>query len=251
MKAKRNKKRWAYAAIAIFLITTLSGALMLSGILRINNPSREQYPIWGVDVSEYQGSIDWHILSDEGIRFAFIKATEGSSYQDPAFAANWQGSADAGVPAGAYHFFSFESPASTQAQNLFSALQSRPDMLPPVVDIELYGKFKQTPPQADAVREQLQILLTAIEEQYGQTPILYTTQRTYRLYLQTGFEQYPLWMREVYWGAPSQNWTFWQYSDVAKLSGYAGPEKRIDLNVFAGDEAAWQTFRAENAPPAP
>ena len=74
----------------------------------------------------------------------------------------------------------------------------------------------------------------------GQTPILYATQRSYRMYLEGAFDEYPLWLRDVYlWPAltlPGRDWTFWQYSDKGRLEGYEGEEEYIDFNVFGGGE---------------
>ena len=56
--------------------------LIYNGVILLNNPSLNEYPVRGVDVSSYQGEINWYILSEENISFAFIKATEGSSHQD-------------------------------------------------------------------------------------------------------------------------------------------------------------------------
>ena len=71
--------------------------------------------------------------------FAFLKATEGSSLQDVRFAQNWANAQAAGVRVGAYHFFSYDSPGETQADNFISAVPVTPGALPPVVDIEFYG----------------------------------------------------------------------------------------------------------------
>ena len=147
------------------------GALGWAGILRPNQLVVSRYAVRGVDVSEYQGTIYWNKLS-AGQDFAFIKATEGSSHQDPAFAANFQGAAEAGLLSGAYHFFSFESPGETQAENFLQTVGSLSGRLPPVVDVELYGRFKKEPPALEDVRAKLDPLLAALESHYGAKPIL-------------------------------------------------------------------------------
>ena len=68
----------------------ITGVLLFYfGILQLNNPSGKTYPVRGVDVSSYQGDIDWPVLAQQDIQFAFIKATEGSSFTDPCFAENF------------------------------------------------------------------------------------------------------------------------------------------------------------------
>ena len=68
--------------------------------------SAARYSVKGVDVSHYQGEIDWRALRQNGVRFAYIKATEGASLRDPRFTENWRRSHDAGMVRGAYHYFS-------------------------------------------------------------------------------------------------------------------------------------------------
>ena len=114
--APRRVRRFFIALGALCLLSTLFAALVLRGVVKLNTPSRADFPIWGVDVSHYQGEIDWEALAAQGVRFAFIKATEGSGHVDERFFANARGAAAAGIPAGGYHFFSFESAGETQAR---------------------------------------------------------------------------------------------------------------------------------------
>ena len=191
------------------------------------------------DVDELLSEIE--ALRAQGVRFAFIKATEGSSHVDERFAQNAGEALAAGVPAGAYHFFSFESPGQTQAENLLSALEGREFALPCAVDFEFYGAFFENPPDLEDTRAELRAMLEAVEAETGRKPLLYATWRSYRMYLMGAFDDYPLWIRDVYlWPGltlPNRDWTFWQYSDKGTLAGYTGEEEHIDLNVFNGGEA--------------
>jgi lysozyme len=231
-----NKRLVLAFALPIALLL-LAAALYYEGVWSVNNPSRAEYPVRGVDVSAYQGEINWPVLAAQDIDFAFIKATEGSSFVDPRFQANWAGARDAGLVVGAYHFFSFESGGDTQAQNMMSTVPVAPDALPPVVDVELYGAFRHSPPDRSAVDRELSILLAALEAHYRVKPILYATGDSYRRYLSGAYADHPIWIRSVY-GPPNlddgREWTFWQYSARARLDGYRGEERFIDLNVFRG-----------------
>ena len=117
-----------------------------------------------------QGAIDWDTLCGEGISFAYIKATEGSSHVDPRFADNWMGARGRGLRVGAYHFFSFDSPGDAQAQNFIARLPAGEIDLPPVVDVELYGKYRRDPKPADEVWAELKKTLDALEAEYGVKP---------------------------------------------------------------------------------
>lgn len=192
------------------------------------------WEVFGVDVSSYQGEVDWPTLAEQGVRFAFCKATEGSGHVDPTFQQNWQGAQEAGVLVGAYHFFSYDSPGETQAENFIAQVPVTAGTLPPVVDIEFYGEHDLDPPSKEKAWAILRPLLERLEEHYGVKPILYATYRSYKLYLAGEAEGYPLWITLPIVGPLDKPWTFWQYSHSARLEGYVGKEERIDLDVFRG-----------------
>lgn len=230
-KLKLNKTIKLIAALALVICTT-AAALLYFGIVQINRPSTDKYPVRGVDVSEYQGDIDWSVLAAQDIDFAFIKATEGSSYTDEHFAENWEMAAKTELKIGAYHFFSFGSPGREQAEQFCDTVQTVPDMLPPVVDVEPYGAYKEI---SGENLSELTEWLDAVEEHYGIKPIIYTTSWWYKNSIESTFPDYDIWIRSVY-SKPSIDvqWTFWQYSNRARLDGYDGEERYIDMNVFCG-----------------
>ncbi len=223
--------------ISLLLIASFVIFLFYDGIFHFNNPSKTDYPIRGVDVSSYQGDIDWQVLSSEGISFAFIKATEGSAMVDNKFAYNYSEARKTKLKIGAYHFFSFDSSAETQADNFIAAVERFDGMLPPVIDLELYGEYMDTPPDKDHVNEQLNIMISRLEAHYGLKPILYVTEKTYDMYVAGGYENIDIWFRNVFSSpklSDGREWTFWQFSNRHRLSGYDGIEKYIDMNVFCG-----------------
>ena len=196
-----------------------------------------------MDVSSYQGTVDWHALASQGVDFAFIKATEGSLLQDKQFASNWNGSLEAGVRPGAYHFLSYDSPGETQADNFISMVPVTDGALPPVVDIEFYGEYLENPPEKAQVQSILDPLLARLEAHYGVKPILYVTYRSYYSYLtDTKYADYPVWCSSPTVFPLVPRWHFWQYSHSAKLEGYTGAQPLIDLNVFRGSQAEFDAF---------
>ena len=133
------KKKLLLLASIILVILIIIITLWYNGIIIFNYPSKEKYKIRGIDVSAYQGNIDWNILSNQEIDFAFIKATEGSSFVDEKFKENYENAIKTNLKIGAYHFFSYDSEGSTQADNFIKNVPKTEEMLPPVVDIEFYG----------------------------------------------------------------------------------------------------------------
>ena len=240
---KINKKLFIlFSVITVICIT--AAALLYFGIIQINNPPKEKYPIRGVDVSEYQGDIDWSVLANQDIDFAFIKATEGSSYTDECFSGNWENAPKTDLRIGAYHFFSLESSGKSQAEHFCDTVRPVPDMLPPVVDVEPYGTYKDITEKDIA---ELTDWLTVTEENYGIKPIIYTTSKWYNKLIKDSFPDYDIWIRSVY-SKPDKDvkWTFWQYSNRMRLDGYDGEEKYIDMNVYCGSAEEFVGYPKDN-----
>jgi lysozyme len=239
-------KKLALGITAIFAVCGIAlSFLYYNGILLFNNPSLRVYPVRGIDVSSYQGEIDWSTLASADIQFVFIKATEGSDYVDRYYARNYANAANTDLRIGAYHFFSYDSPGMTQAQNFISVVSKTEDMLPPVADVEFYGDKEKYLPDKDSVVKELSDFLLALEAHYGKKPLIYATEKSYHLYIAGNFPNYNIWIRNVI-SHPSlsdnRKWTFWQYTNRRVLPGYAGKEKYIDLNVFAGSREEFDNY---------
>ena len=247
MKIKKlSPKQVIISLTALILVGVLVASLFWFGVVKFNNPSRKTYPVRGVDVSVYQGDIDWQTLAAQNIDFAFIKATEGSSFVDPNFLLNFENAIKTDLRVGAYHFFSFDSGGDTQAKNFIDAVYPTDNMLPPVVDFEYYGKYVKDPPaDKEAVRHELSVVLDMLEAHYGIKPIIYATTESYEYLLADHFDGYDLWIRSVYSKPPKEydgKWTFWQYTNRERLDGYDGEETYIDMNVFYGTKEEFKKY---------
>lgn len=231
------KKRISQVTALLMLFIALLAILIIDKELKITPILAEKYELTGVDVSHYQGTIDWTVLAGQELDFAFIKATEGSGHIDECFHDNWKEANKTNLCIGAYHFFSFDSNGEKQAESYIDAVGSLNGKMAPAIDVEFYGDKESNPPSKKDVAMQLSKMLRKLEEHYQAKPIIYTTYKTYDRYLKGEFEEYPLWIRNVYYKplfAPKNRWTFWQYTDTAVLEGYKGAEKYIDMNVFRG-----------------
>ena len=237
-----NKKLKAIliAAAALVLTCIVICACLYFGIIHINHPELSGYKVKGVDVSSYQGDIDWDVLASQEIDFAYIKATEGSSTVDRCFEANWNNSSNTDLRIGAYHFFSFESSGENQAKLFCDTVKAVSNMLPPVIDVEFYGRFHGADDiDVDAVKKELRSMVDILTEHYGVKPIVYVSSETYNLIVRDDFPDCGLWYRSVYGPVPKDvKWTIWQYSNRHVLKGYSGTERCIDMNVFAEDQFA-------------
>ena len=203
------------------------------------------YPVHGVDVSKYQGVIDWRRLKANRVEFAFIKATEGADHSDERFAINWRAAARAGVPRGAYHFYYFCSSATRQANWFIRNVPKSRGALPPVLDMEWNHASRtcKRRPSASTVRRDMQVFLNRVGRHYGQKPVIYTTIDFYQqneLWRLRGAE---FWLRSVA-GHPTQiygarAWKFWQYTGSGLIPGVTG---RVDINTFNGSRKDWKRW---------
>ncbi|MGH6866761.1 MAG: glycoside hydrolase family 25 protein, partial [Methyloceanibacter sp.] len=208
------------------------------GVLRAHS-----MPIQGIDVSYWQGDIDWNKVRDAGIHFAFIKATEGGDHLDPKFRENWYAAQRAGMPRGAYHFIYWCRPASEQALWFRQNVPQDPTALPPVLDLEWNSHSKTCPGKVsrELALEKITILLDAMEAHTGKRPIIYTDPVFHREILQGEFETYHFWLRSVA-SEPHKiyyrrNFAFWQFTTTGKVPGVEG---KVDRNSFNGTLADWE-----------
>ena len=214
-----------------------------------NYPKPKDYPIHGIDVSKFQGDIDWNAVASSGVKFAWIKATEGGDRADARFQANWEGAKAAGIPRGAYHFVYWCRPPLEEI-NIFE--QNAPvedDALPPVLDVEA----TPTSPtchrhltQSEAIAD-MQVMLQEMERHYGKRPIIYTTFDFYEAILSDGaLMDYPIWVRStkhhpaVKYGP--RTWHFWQYQSDGRVPGIGG---NVDKDAFYGTKDQWDEFLKE------
>ena len=244
------KKRAMVGLSFLVALGIIFAFLLYNGVLLLNNPSRSRYPVRGVDVSSYQGEIDWPVLEKQDIQFAFIKATEGSTFVDPYFQINFEKACKTSLRIGAYHFFSYDSAGKTQAENFIATVPAEESLLQPVADVEFYGDKERHLPDKAAVTKELQVFLSMLESHYGKKPIIYATEKSYRLFIAGTFDAYDIWIRNVV-SKPSLSdkraWTFWQYTNREKLDGYRGKETFIDMNVFDGSPQEFEKYgRGEN-----
>ena len=211
--------------------------------------SPKKYAIHGVDVSRWQGNINWPKLRAQGANFAYIKATDGGDHIDPMFKTNWNGANEAGLKRGAYHFFYWCRTGAEQAEWFIRNVPKSANALPPVIDVEYnHGSRCKKRPSRELVLKKMKTFMDRLEAHYGQRPIIYTAPDFYEDNLQGEFGSHPFWLRstaahprKVY---PDRKWVFWQYSGTGLSPGVKG---EIDLNVFNGDPSQWNRWLARTA----
>ena len=201
----------------------------------------KRYTVHGIDVSSYQGKIDWKkvkSMREDSVKitFAFIKATEGVSSVDPYFQRNWREAPKAGIVCGAYHYFIPRKPGLWQARFFLQTVKFEEGDLPPVVDVE--DLSSQTP---EKMRKELRDFIRHVEKKTKVKPIIYSGLVFYRDYLKGHFDEYPLWIAHYYQpelkAGSDTKWFFWQHSDRARITGI---NHVVDFNAFKGDSLSFQ-----------
>jgi uncharacterized protein (TIGR03382 family) len=193
---------------------------------------------FGIDVSSWQGSINWSSVAGAGVKYAFIRVSDGANYADSRFAANWSGAKAHGVRRGAYQFFRSNQDPVAQANVLISHMGTLVDGdLPPVVDVETTDGVS-----ASTRASRLHQWLDRVHSVTGLTPIIYTGGYFWDDNVAANFSGYPLWHAGYTGGScPStvsshwSRWSFWQYTSSGHVSGIAG---NVDEDRFNGALAA-------------
>ena len=206
--------------------------------------------ISGLDVSHWQGAVDWSRVADAGKRFVFLKATDDDDYVDPTFATNRAGARANGLSVGAYHFARPDpSPgdARQEARFFVRVANPRPGDLLPVLDMETSQGLNQ-----DGVTSWARTWVGTVRELTGVTPLVYTS--PYGWSSRTGDtpllarDGAPLWV--AHWGvsAPTlpaddwggRGWVVWQHTSEGHVPGIAGD---VDLDRLAGTRLGRITLR--------
>jgi len=202
----------------------------------------------GVDVSTYQGTIDWGKVKASGRAFAITRVGDGLGGDDT-FDANWAGIKAAGMVRGAYQYFRAGDDPIQQADILLGKIGTPADGdLPPTLDLEtLDGQSAAT------VVANVKSWLSYVKTKTGRTPMVYTSPGFWPSIGSPDLSAYVLWV--AHWGVtcPSMptgwsTWSFHQYSDSGTVSGISGA---VDLDVFDGDQDALNMIASNGTAPAP
>jgi GH25 family lysozyme M1 (1,4-beta-N-acetylmuramidase) len=238
-------RRAPWARLVAFLLTL--------GLLAGAAPAQAGTKAMGIDVSRFQGVIDWPSVAGSGIRFAFVQASRGSGADctvkpaqcgpDPYFATNRLAAESAGIRVGAYHraFASGATAADARTDALAEAdifiaqvgtLQ--PGELVPVIDAET----PFTGMTSNSLRTWIRVFVKRVTKKLGRKPMIYTNASSWSATGNTtefARAKYPLWIAE--WGVsqptvPATNWagrgySVWQFTSSGSVAGISG---RVDMD---------------------
>ena len=211
-------------------------------------------PLLGIDVSHWQGKIDWKKVAADGVRYAFVKATQATGYHDPKFAVNVKGAKDAGIPVGAYHFaVATLTNAKEEAKNFLESIAKVGELdLPCVLDMET-DPNKLTSSQLE---DWCLDWTDEVKKATGKKPILYTGCSFIMHQLDNctklSVSGVKLWVAR-YHGINKvepadehltigkyREWTMWQFDQVGKVDGISG---HVDRNWLPRGERGLTALR--------
>ena len=203
--------------------TANRGILLLALLLVLASPALGQVKTRGIDVSKFQGNINWtKVAKDSTVKFVYIKATEGTSIQDPYYKTNVAKARKAGLLVGSYHLYSSKTTAYQQFANFKKMVKKSEQDLIPVLDIEGHHVGRLYMARVDK-------LLELMEKEYGVKPMIYTSERLYREHLSgKKYRKYHIFIAN-YRRSPTVRYTLWQYTETGHISGVKG---YVDISKF-------------------
>jgi lysozyme len=201
----------------------------------------------GIDVSFYQGTVNWASVKGAGQTFAFARISDGVNTPDSRFAANWPAMKKAGLVRGAYQYFRPSQDVQAQVDLVIAKLQAagglQPGDLPPVLDLETSSGLPSS-----TVISRAKTWLQKVEAAFGVKPIVYTAAFMSTV-IGTSFGDYPLWVANYGATCPLMpsgwtDWKFWQTSQTGSVAGIAGD---VDTNLFNGSLSALMAMTIDGA----
>lgn len=187
----------------------------------------------GIDISHYQGHVNWEEVAKEEIGYVYLKATEGASLVDGTYERNLSEARRVGLKVGSYHFYSSRIPIEEQFNNLTQHIHPEKQDLIPLIDVETRGKL----PHSEFVAN-LRRFLAMVEEAYGTKPIIYTYQNFYNKYLVGEIPEYKLMIACYKFEQPQLNddkeYVMWQFTQTGRVNGIRGA---VDRSMLIDDHS--------------
>ena len=232
--------KWLLLAGVAALVVLLCAYVLRNYILPHSvMVDRFRYPVAGIDVSKHNGEIDFERVKDDDYQFVFIKASEGKTYQDDAFARNYERAHEAGLMVGAYHFFRKNRTGIEQAENLLKVIGGRHLDLPLVIALEDDWGNGATTSRSTALERVIE-MANCLKDK-GYSVMIYTNGNGYEKYYKDMLVDCDLWLCSF--TAPDllseMPHVIQQYSHEGTVDGVEG---HVDLNVFRGSKRDWNQY---------
>lgn len=223
------KNLWKTLLMFVILICIIIGTTEVHAF-----PTSSSVTYEGIDVSEWQGEINWENVSRAGIKVAYIRASEGNNYIDPYAIINFNGAKANGIKTGFYHYLTARTveEARDEAEFFVSNIKGLNIDCRLAMDFEDFGDLS-----IDEINEISRTFLKEVEELSGKEVIIYSdAYNALRTFSTELAAEYPIWVADYGVQEPSNgNWSTWegfQYTDEGIVSGISG---YVDRDYFTDD----------------
>jgi len=193
--------------------------------------SKNSLYTFGIDISHYQGKINWSEVrsSHHPIEFVFIRSSMGQNGTDDEFKNNWKNAKKYNFLRGAYHYYRPNENSTLQFQNFSKKVKLIKGDFPPILDIERPSKFGD-----ENLRKGVLNWLKLAEKYYGIKPVIYTGRKFYTDHLKGYVKGYPLWIASYSGKSKLRglDWSFHQFTEQVRVKGI---RNSVDGNDFKGE----------------
>ena len=216
-------------------INTLIVILLLSiaiPVLAFPPSSDEIYE--GIDVSEWQGTIDFEAVADSGIDIVYIRASEGTDYIDPYFRENYENAKANGLKTGFYHYLTArtEEEAIAEAEFFVGNIKGTEPECKLAMDFETFGDLS-----VEEINEISKVFLERVQELSGKECVIYSDAYNAREVFDAELAaKYAIWVADYFVSEPEDNgkwlsWVGFQFTDRGRINGIDG---NVDRDKFTG-----------------
>lgn len=186
----------------------------------------------GIDVSHWEGRINFRKVREAGIRIVYIKATQGRDIVDPEFERNYREADKEGLRIGFYHYVMARNleEAKEEADFFYEKIREKHQHTKAAMDFEVFGDLSRQEIRNISLR-----FLRELESRIGYRPVIYSdAENASRIFDDDRLHEYPLWIAQYGVSRPDMenpwsNWCGWQYTDKGRVKGIAG---RVDRDYF-------------------
>jgi len=219
-------------AIIMFIVLIIRPPLYKYELLSKRQKENDPVKKYGIDVSHYQGDIEWSLVKSD-ISFVFVKATDGDSFVDPRYTENSKDLLSEEITSGAYHFYRPGDDPIKQATHFVNTSKKSGHQLRPVLDIEITDGVSAKDISSGALK-----WLKYVEEKMNCKPMIYTFASYWDDNLGETFNDYDFWLAN--WSSEPtppkkrSNWLLWQFTNKGVISGI---DSAVDRSLFDGGKA--------------
>ncbi|MFC6179741.1 GH25 family lysozyme [Lactiplantibacillus daowaiensis] len=244
--ARTRGARWRHRLSLVLILAVI--ALLGWGGLQWLHMRRTAvvrgFNVRGVAVSQNDGYLDFDGLQKDGLKFVYLKATQGASYTDDNFSSNYSRVLGTSLGVGVYHVFSFSTSAQAQAAYFEKTVNDNIGNLPIAIQVQYYGNYTADTLDVARAQKQLRALVLRLTTQYNRSCVIWTTPTLAKKVVKPVIKKTPLWLDTTNTHHRANRVMFMHYSNRA-LYRQNGTSQEFTGLIFNGDETAFQKVIAK------